>query len=88
MWLLVPTEPVVICVQEPIHMSEVDRHETTTVVRHSTEAGHNPAARRPKRLRSDTQNCANEQYSAAKFKRPLHEIDSDHSRNQQAQDYE
>lgn len=86
--LLVTTEPVVISVQGPILTGAANRHQTSTAISHGTEAGHNSVARRSKRLRSDTQDCANEQYSAATYKHPLHEIDTGHSRSQQAQDYE
>lgn len=86
--LLVTTEPVVISVQGPIDMGAVNRQETSTAISHGTEAGHNPVARRPKRLRSDTQDSANQQYSAPNPKHSPRGIDSDHSRSQQAQDYE
>lgn len=83
--LLVTTEPVVISVQGPVYTGAANRQETSTSISHGTEAGHNPVARRPKRLRSDTQDCANKQDSAATYKHPLHGIDSGHSRSQQAQ---
>lgn len=51
------------------------------------EVRHGTVARGPKRPRLDTQNCINEQYSAANYG-SLHGIESDHSRSQQAQDYE
>lgn len=85
--LLITAEPVVISFQGPTYMGAVNRHVTSTATIHGTEAGHNPVARWPKRLRSDTQDCANEQYSAATYKHPLHVIDSGHSRSYQAQDY-
>lgn len=86
--LRITAEPVVISVQGPIYMGAVNRHVTSTAISHGMKTGHNPVARRPKHLRSDTQDCANEQFSAATYKRPLHEIDSGRGRSQQAQDYE
>lgn len=86
--LLVTTEPVVISVQGPIDVGAVNRQETSTAISHGTETGHNPVARRPKRLRSDTQDSANQQYSAPNPKHSPRGIDSDHSRGQRDQDYE